>query len=137
VGTPGSGNIFRFKAEAAPRRAKRALFVSGDEEEQLFAGISTERGARPRKIPRTPYKVRRVYQTRFCCFLDWTCFLIWVPWVESLATLGMCKVWSFFNYLVSSLCSKLIMHYRIGFSRVRCQFKGWCLKSGNFLMFLL
>jgi cell division cycle 20-like protein 1 (cofactor of APC complex) len=61
VGTPGSGNIFRFKAEAAPRRAKRALFVSGDEEEQLFAGISTERGARPRKIPRTPYKVRRVY----------------------------------------------------------------------------
>ncbi|RCV07069.1 hypothetical protein SETIT_1G214600v2 [Setaria italica] len=57
VGTPGSGNIFKFKAEAVPRRAKRALFGGGDEEEQLFAGISTARGARPRKIPRTPYKI--------------------------------------------------------------------------------
>ncbi|CAN6273295.1 unnamed protein product [Urochloa humidicola] len=57
VGTPGSGNIFRFKAEAAPRRAKRALFAGGDEEDPLMPGMFTAGGARPRKIPRTPYKI--------------------------------------------------------------------------------
>lgn len=53
MGTPGSGNIFRFKTSSL-RRAKRALFASGDEEDSLLA----TRGARPRKIPRSPYKVR-------------------------------------------------------------------------------
>ncbi|TVU29477.1 hypothetical protein EJB05_21043 [Eragrostis curvula] len=52
VGTPGSGNIFRFKDEV-PRRAKRALFSDRDEEDSRF----TTRGARPRKIPRSPYKM--------------------------------------------------------------------------------
>ncbi|TVU29491.1 hypothetical protein EJB05_21057 [Eragrostis curvula] len=52
VGTPGSGNIFRFKDEV-PRRAKRALFADRDEEDSPF----TTRGVRPRKIPRSPYKM--------------------------------------------------------------------------------
>jgi cell division cycle 20-like protein 1 (cofactor of APC complex) len=58
VGTPATGNIFRFKAEV-PRNAKRALFSGEDEEDALFPGIFTTRGAGPRKIPRSPYKVRR------------------------------------------------------------------------------
>ncbi|XP_062209682.1 protein FIZZY-RELATED 2-like [Phragmites australis] len=56
VGTPATGNIFRFKAEV-PRKAKRALFSGGDEEDALFPGVFTTRGAGPRKIPRSPYKV--------------------------------------------------------------------------------
>ncbi|KAL6847515.1 hypothetical protein ACP4OV_022541 [Aristida adscensionis] len=56
VGTPATGNIFRFKAEV-PRKAKRALFSGGDEEDALFPGVFTTRGAGPRKIARSPYKV--------------------------------------------------------------------------------
>ncbi|GJM85401.1 hypothetical protein PR202_ga01847 [Eleusine coracana subsp. coracana] len=52
MGMPGSGNIFKFKAEA-PRSAKRALFAGADKEDSLLA----TRGARPRKIPRSPYKI--------------------------------------------------------------------------------
>jgi cell division cycle 20-like protein 1, cofactor of APC complex len=59
VGTPATGNIFRFKTEVR-RNAKRALFSGGEEEEDaLFPGIFTTRGAGPRKVPRSPYKVRR------------------------------------------------------------------------------
>ncbi|WVZ55240.1 hypothetical protein U9M48_005926 [Paspalum notatum var. saurae] len=57
LGTPATGNIFRFKAEV-PRNAKRALFSGGDDEDALFPGIFTTRGAGPRKIARSPYKVR-------------------------------------------------------------------------------
>ncbi|RLN40626.1 protein FIZZY-RELATED 2-like [Panicum miliaceum] len=56
VGTPATGNIFRFKAEV-PRNAKRALFSGEEEEDALFPGIFTTRGAGPRKISRSPYKV--------------------------------------------------------------------------------
>ncbi|KAK3154505.1 hypothetical protein QOZ80_2BG0191350 [Eleusine coracana subsp. coracana] len=54
MGTPGSGNIFKFKSEA-PRSAKRALFAGGDEEDSLLATRSAR--PRPRKIPRSPYKI--------------------------------------------------------------------------------
>jgi hypothetical protein len=37
------------------RSAKRALFSGEEEEDALF----TTRGAGPRKVPRSPYKVRR------------------------------------------------------------------------------
>ncbi|XP_003558934.1 protein FIZZY-RELATED 2 [Brachypodium distachyon] len=56
VGSPGSGNIFRFKAEV-PRNAKRALFAGGDDEDLLFPGVFKAKGTGPRKIPRSPYKV--------------------------------------------------------------------------------
>uniref|UniRef100_A0A0D9Z1E2 CDC20/Fizzy WD40 domain-containing protein n=1 Tax=Oryza glumipatula TaxID=40148 RepID=A0A0D9Z1E2_9ORYZ len=56
VGSPATGNIFRFKAEV-PRNAKRALFSDGDDEGVLFPGVFTTRGTGPRKIPRSPYKV--------------------------------------------------------------------------------
>ena len=58
VGTPATGNIFRFKTEVR-RSAKRALFSGEEEEDALFPGIFTTRGAGPRKVPRSPYKVRR------------------------------------------------------------------------------
>jgi cell division cycle 20-like protein 1, cofactor of APC complex len=57
VGTPATGNIFRFKTEVR-RNAKRALFSGDQEEDALFPGIFTTRGAGPRKVPRSPYKVR-------------------------------------------------------------------------------
>ncbi|CAD6209313.1 unnamed protein product [Miscanthus lutarioriparius] len=56
VGTPATGNIFRFKTEVR-RSAKRALFSGEEEEDALFPGIFTTRGAGPRKVPRSPYKV--------------------------------------------------------------------------------
>lgn len=56
VGTPATGNIFRFKTEVR-RNAKRALFSGEEEEDALFPGIFTTRGAGPRKVPRSPYKV--------------------------------------------------------------------------------
>ncbi|KAK3148531.1 hypothetical protein QOZ80_3BG0296230 [Eleusine coracana subsp. coracana] len=56
IGTPAPGNIFRFKAEV-PRNAKRALFSGGDEEDALYPGVFSSRGAGPRKIARSPYKV--------------------------------------------------------------------------------
>jgi len=49
-----------------PRNARRALFSGEDEEDALFPGIFTTRGAGPRKISRSPYKVRRNWG-----FLDW------------------------------------------------------------------
>ncbi|XBI94917.1 hypothetical protein VPH35_031471 [Triticum aestivum] len=55
VGSPASGNIFRFKAEV-PRNAKRVLFAGGDDQDLLFPGIFTPKGSGPRKIPRSPYK---------------------------------------------------------------------------------
>uniref|UniRef100_A0ACD5TTA2 Uncharacterized protein n=1 Tax=Avena sativa TaxID=4498 RepID=A0ACD5TTA2_AVESA len=54
--SPASGNIFRFKAEV-PRNAKRALFSGGDDEDLLFPGLFSAKGAGPRKITRSPYKV--------------------------------------------------------------------------------
>ncbi|GJN09265.1 hypothetical protein PR202_ga27254 [Eleusine coracana subsp. coracana] len=56
TGTPAAGNIFRFKAEV-PRNAKRALFSAGDDEDALYPGVFSSRGAGPRKIARSPYKV--------------------------------------------------------------------------------
>ncbi|KAG8095738.1 hypothetical protein GUJ93_ZPchr0013g36266 [Zizania palustris] len=56
VGSPATGNIFRFKADV-PRSAKRALFSGGADEGVLFPGVFTARGTGPRKIPRSPYKV--------------------------------------------------------------------------------
>jgi cell division cycle 20-like protein 1 (cofactor of APC complex) len=42
-----------------PRNAKRALFAGGgNDEDLLFPGLFTAKGAGPRKIPRSPYKVR-------------------------------------------------------------------------------
>ncbi|KAL6634061.1 hypothetical protein ACP70R_026732 [Stipagrostis hirtigluma subsp. patula] len=70
LGTPVSGNIFRFKSEA-PRRAKRALFADGDEEGALLA----TRGARPRKIPRSPYKTLdapAMQDDLYLNLLDWS-----------------------------------------------------------------
>jgi cell division cycle 20-like protein 1, cofactor of APC complex len=66
VGTPATGNIFRFKTEVR-RNAKRALFSGDQEEDALFPGIFTTRGAGPRKVPRSPYKVR--WGIRFAAFL--------------------------------------------------------------------
>jgi hypothetical protein len=54
-----------------PRNAKRALFSGEDEEDALFPGIFTTRGAGPRKIPRSPYKVRRGIGNWGSLFLDW------------------------------------------------------------------
>uniref|UniRef100_A0A0D9VNV7 CDC20/Fizzy WD40 domain-containing protein n=1 Tax=Leersia perrieri TaxID=77586 RepID=A0A0D9VNV7_9ORYZ len=56
VGSPATGNIFRFKAEV-PRNAKRALFSDEGDDGVLFPGVFTTRGTGPRKIPRSPYKV--------------------------------------------------------------------------------
>jgi hypothetical protein len=66
VGTPATWNIFRFKTEVR-RNAKRALFSGDQEEDALFPGIFTTRGAGPRKVPRSPYKVR--WGIRFAAFL--------------------------------------------------------------------
>jgi cell division cycle 20-like protein 1, cofactor of APC complex len=51
VGTPGTGNVFRFKADV-PRSTKRALFAGGDED----GAPPTATGARRRKVPNSPYK---------------------------------------------------------------------------------
>ncbi|TVT99215.1 hypothetical protein EJB05_55430, partial [Eragrostis curvula] len=70
VGTPGTGNIFRFKSDV-PRSAKKALFAGGDEEGALL----TATGARPRKIPRSPYKTLDAPDLRddfYLNLLDWS-----------------------------------------------------------------
>jgi cell division cycle 20-like protein 1, cofactor of APC complex len=64
IGTPATGNIFRFKTEV-PRNAKRALFSASDDGDALCPGVFASRGAVPRKIARSPYKV-----TRGTLFLD-------------------------------------------------------------------
>lgn len=82
VGSPATGNIFRFKAEV-PRNAKRALFSDGDDEGVLFPGVFTTRGTGPRKIPRSPYKVRSV-RLRFHSFfqLIWSVSWLMFLWIE-------------------------------------------------------
>ncbi|TVU30193.1 hypothetical protein EJB05_21803, partial [Eragrostis curvula] len=70
VGTPGTGNIFRFKSDV-PRSAKKALFAGGDEE----GAPLTATGARPRKIPRSPYKTLDAPDLRddfYLNLLDWS-----------------------------------------------------------------
>ncbi|XP_066374111.1 uncharacterized protein [Miscanthus floridulus] len=101
VGTPATGNIFRFKTEVR-RSAKRALFSGEEEDDGLFPGIFTTRGVGPRKVPRSPYKVLDVPALQdgfYLNLVDWSSHNVLAVW------LGNCVyLWNACSSKVTKLC---------------------------------